>query len=83
MSDVIPPKRGDKISEQGNIEKDFAEYIENISEILSFFQVGDGDPIGSLVTERKMIFLRQDGGVGTTLYINELGDGTFNGWRAI
>ena len=83
MSDVIPPKRGDKISEQGSISKDFAEYIENISEILSFFQVGDGDPTGSLVTERKMIFLRQDGGAGTTLYINEVGDGTFNGWRAI
>ena len=83
MSDVNPPKRGEKISEQGNISKDFSEYIENISEILSFFQVGDGDPIGSLVTKRKMIFLRQDGGAGTTLYINELGDGTFSGWRAI
>ncbi len=83
MSDVNPPKRGEKISEQGNIAKDFSEYIENISEILSFFQVGDGDPIGSLVTKRKMIFLRQDGGAGTTLYINEVGDGTFNGWRAI
>lgn len=62
---------------------DFAKYIENISEKISFFQVGDGDPTGSLVTKRKMIFLRQDGGAGTTLYINELGDGTANGWRAI
>ena len=31
MSDVNPPKRGEKISEQGNIAKDFSEYIENIS----------------------------------------------------
>lgn len=83
MSDVIAPQRGDEITQNNKMTLDFAKYIENISDILSFFQVGDGDPTGTLETSRKMIFLRQDGGAGTTLYINELGDGTFNGWRAI
>ncbi|MCK5616516.1 hypothetical protein KAR91_82400 [Candidatus Pacearchaeota archaeon] len=83
MSDILPPKRDETITSKGVMTLDFAQYIENISDVLSYFQIGDGDPTGSLVTNRKMIFLRQDGGAGTTLYINELGDGTFNGWRAI
>jgi len=93
MSDVFAPKRstpitidralvGNKIS-GGEMTKDFAKYLENISDILSHFQVGDGDPTGVLVTNFKMVFIRQDGGVGSTLYINELGDGSFNGWRAL
>lgn len=83
MSDLFPPKREQRISEKGIIDKDFAEILEDLFERSNFFQVGDGDPINSLITSRKMIFLRQDGGVGTTLYVNELGDGTDDGWRAI
>ena len=84
MSDILPPLREQIIvNQQGNMTFDFAEFIENISEVLSNFQVGDGDPTGVLETSRKMILLRQDGGPGTTLYINEVGDGTSAGWRAI
>lgn len=82
MTDILPPKRGTVLTVDGLATRDFAEFLENFSEVLSNFQVGDGDPTGTLETSRKMIFLRQDGGVNTTLYVNELGDGTADGWSA-
>jgi len=82
MSDLFPPKREQLITNKGLIDDDFAEKLEDLFERSNFFQVIDGDPIGSLVTSRKMIVIRQDGGVGTTLYVNELGDGTADGWVA-
>ena len=93
MSDVLAPKRNKPITKDraligkkipgGEMTLEFAQFVENISDILSHFQVGDGDPTGSLETSFKMIFIRQDGGVGSTLYVNELGDGTSDGWRAL
>lgn len=83
MSDLFPPKRNERISENGLIDKDHAKFLEDSINVLNHLQIIDGDPIGNLVTDKKMIVIRQDGGVNTTLYVNEIGDGTFNGWRAI
>ena len=83
MSDLEVPNRKDPITTDEIMSPQFARFMENMTEVLNHLQIGDGDPIASLVTSRKMLFIRQDGGVCTTLYINELGDGTSAGWRAL
>lgn len=44
--------------------------------------VGNGSPAGVVVARRGTLFLRLDGGAGSTLYVKEGNDGTFNGWAA-
>ena len=83
MSDLEVPNRKDPITTDELMSPQFARFMEGMTEVLNHLQIGDGDPIATLVTSRKMLFIRQDGGVGTTLYINELGDGTSAGWRAL
>jgi hypothetical protein len=43
---------------------------------------GTGTPAGVVIADRGTLFLRTDGGAGTTLYVKEGNDGTFNGWAA-
>lgn len=43
---------------------------------------GTGDPNGVYVANRGTLFLRMDGGVGSTLYVKEAGDGLDTGWTA-
>ena len=83
MPDLEIPNRKDPITANELMSPQFARFMENMTEVLNHLQIGDGDPTGSLVTSRKMLFIRQDGGVSTTLYINEVGDGTSAGWRAL
>lgn len=43
---------------------------------------GAGDPEGVVVADRGTIYMRTDGGVGTTMYSKEAGDGLSTGWEA-
>lgn len=43
---------------------------------------GEGSPNGVVVADRGVMYLRTDGGVGTTLYVKEAGDGLATGWTA-
>ncbi len=43
---------------------------------------GDGDPEGVVEAPRGTIFLRRDGGVGSTMYVKESGGSTSSGWAA-
>jgi hypothetical protein len=43
---------------------------------------GVGNPNGVVAGSRGDLFLRTDGGLGTTLYVKESGDGTNSGWTA-
>jgi len=45
-------------------------------------QAGTGSPQSVVTANPGSMFLRQDGGAGTTLYIKESGTGT-SGWRAV
>jgi hypothetical protein len=83
MADLEQPNRKDKVTLDNLMTPQFSRFVEAFTEIINHFQFGDGDPSGVLETDRKMVFIRQDGGVSTTLYINELGDGTSSGWRAL
>jgi hypothetical protein len=43
---------------------------------------GSGTPEGSVVGSVGDLFLRRDGGAGTTLYVKESGAATNTGWAA-
>lgn len=44
---------------------------------------GNGSPEGLVVADRGTMYLRRDGGAGTTLYVKEVGDSPLaTGWAA-
>ena len=43
-------------------------------------RAGTGDPDTVVVAEVGSLFLRTDGGAGTSLYVKESGSGTSSGW---
>lgn len=46
-----------------------------------YIKVGDGTPEGAITAPVGTLFLRQDGGSNTTLYVKESGTGN-TGWVA-
>ena len=44
--------------------------------------VGGGDPEGVVAAGLGALFLRKDGGAGTSLYVKEDDDGAATGWQA-
>lgn len=46
------------------------------------FISGLGSPQGVVIANRGAIYSRTDGGVGSTLYVKEAGDGLATGWSA-
>lgn len=45
-------------------------------------QFGEGSPQSVLIANRGTLYLRTDGGAGTTLYVKEADDGLNTGWAA-
>lgn len=54
----------------------------NFEFLAQLVRVGVGDPNGSEVASPPALYLRQDGGAATTLYVKESGAGTNTGWVA-
>ncbi len=46
-----------------------------------FIRSGTGDPTGKVKAIRGSVWLRQDGGASTSLYVKESGDGLTSGWQ--
>lgn len=44
------------------------------------WQWGEGSPAGVVVANVGSVYLRTDGGAGTTLYVKESGSGSSAGW---
>lgn len=59
-----------------------ADSITSISNKLSFVIIGTGDPDTVQAAAVGALFLRSDGGTGTTLYVKETGTDTATGWVA-
>ncbi len=49
---------------------------------IDFIHRGEGSPEGVVVAPRGHLYLRSDGGAGTTLYVKEANDTTAVGWAA-
>lgn len=43
---------------------------------------GTGSPLSVVVADRGTLYMRTDGGAGTTLYVKEADDGLATGWVA-
>lgn len=48
----------------------------------SYVRIGNGSPEGAVTASKGVLYLRQDGGAGTTLYVKESGTNTNTGWVA-
>lgn len=53
-----------------------------INPLAGYLFVGTGDPSGVIVANRGAVFLRTDGGAGTSMYLKEADDGLATGWAA-
>lgn len=53
----------------------------NWEQFSTFFHTSKGDPENVIAAQVGSIYLRQDGGAGTTLYVKESGTGN-TGWVA-
>lgn len=56
--------------------------IISVNNEANYMWWGTGDPEGARTGSVGSIFLRTDGGAGTTLYVKESGTNTVNGWAA-
>lgn len=53
-----------------------------VRQLQAYVRWGTGAPNGVVVGSPGMLWLRTDGGAGTTLYVKESGVGTSSGWTA-
>ena len=58
--------------------------VDEIRNLLEFidYQKGNGSPEDVVAANVGAIFMRLDGGTGTTFYVKESGQGTKSGWVA-
>jgi hypothetical protein len=49
---------------------------------LDYIHRGSGSPEGVVLAPRGHLYLRDDGGAGTTFYVKESGDTLTTGWAA-
>ena len=59
------------------------ELAEQVNIAAGYLFVGAGDPSGNIVANRGAVYLRTDGGAGSTLWIKEADDGLATGWTAV
>lgn len=61
-------------------DREFMSWLQAAYDLRVMF--GTGSPAGVVVANRGKIYLRSDGGAGSTFYVKESGDGTSAGWAA-
>lgn len=82
MAEFQFPPKGAPVVQQGDQPTPaWFQWFQEISARLTFLRVGTGDPTGVEAAPVGTLFLRLDGGAGTTLYVKEAGTGTA-GWAA-
>lgn len=68
----------------GKADLIYVEGIEDqVDDLNLFIRMGAGDPNSAVIADIGAIFLRTDGGAGTTLYVKESGMATDTGWVAV
>lgn len=60
----------------------WGQWIRTVWQLLGRIVVGSGAPGGVVIAEVGTIYLRTDGGAGSTLYIKEANSGAATGWVA-
>lgn len=63
--------------------RDFAGVQRNFDSIARRIFVGNGSPEGNLPAPRGSVFMREDGGVGTSLYAKQSAASIKTGWLAV
>lgn len=76
-----PPKPSQVVNQNDMISPAWLQWFQEVAQRLSFLQMGTGDPTGVVAAPVGTLWLRIDGGAGSTLYVKEAGTGTA-GWAA-
>lgn len=77
---VVEPAGQDLVSQMAALSAQveaFATLVEGFGNVLT----GTGSPEGVVTSAKGGLWLRQDGGIGTTLYVKQTGSGN-TGWDA-
>jgi hypothetical protein len=61
-------------------DREFMRWLLDSHDMRLMF--GTGTPLGIVVADRGTLYMRTDGGAGTTLYAKEADDGLATGWVA-
>lgn len=77
------PVLTDFVTSARKLTKEAVDWLQLIVNVINRVQVGSGSPAGVVVADIGTLWLRTDGGAGTTLYVKEGNSGTSAGWRAV
>lgn len=86
IEDIQPPPR---IPQSGN-DRDGERWLREMAQWMVALRdvfrgailIGSGSPEGVIRAKIGTLYLRRDGGAGTSLYVKESGDGQAAGWAA-
>jgi hypothetical protein len=56
---------------------------QNFEWLAARFRSGNGSPEGVVYARQGSLYLREDGGVGTSLYVKETAPSLNTGWKAL
>ena len=76
MVDQVPIRQSPE-----NFRRKMNAILAAIQAKTDLITIGTGDPEGVVTASRPAIYLREDGGAGTTLYVKETATGN-TGWAA-
>lgn len=79
---ILDPVVVDGTIQDKKVEENLSKWKEIINQLVTFIHIGSGTPEGAEVGSVGHIFLRTDGGAGTTLYVKQSGASTNTGWSA-
>lgn len=71
MTPRIPVVTQPLIDTGGTMARPWYVVFAQVFQLLTFLNVGKGDPTGMLKAPQGSLFLRIDGGAGSTLYVKE------------
>ena len=83
MADIFPPLRSEMMLEGETPTIRYSTFFDNLADsannLNTFILQGEGTPETVVTANVGTVFLRTDGGAGTTLYVKESGTGN-TGW---
>lgn len=59
-------------------DREFQKWLSQAHDLRLKF--GAGSPLNVIIADRGTLYMRTDGGAGTTLYVKEANDGLSTGW---
>lgn len=79
MSVILPGARTPFLDNNGNVSREWMQFLIALTATANQIFSGVGSPETRIIAPVGSLYLRADGGAGTTLYVKESGTGNV-GW---